>query len=1671
MPDLQLCPTDDTLRSVLLGSHAGPDADAVGDHVLGCPACGAKAEKLVASDPLLADLRAANDTSELGTDGTFVEELLRRVKNLGRKPAPNADLAFLAPPERPGDLGTLDRYRVVELLGQGGMGMVFRAIDPTLRRTVALKIILPKYADNVRLRERFIEEAQATARVRSAHVAEVYDCGVWRDVSYQTMELLTGQTLDKRPRPMPTDIWRRIAYGIAKGLSDAHRVGLVHRDLKPSNIHLGTDARTGKPTVKIIDFGLARPVNREIEVTKSGELLGTPAYMSPEQARGKKVDHRTDLYSLGVILHQLATGKLPYLNASEGVFAILTELATPDPLPSVTNLATNLPPILASLIDRLLAKDPANRPASADEVMAILKESLKTEKLPASTEVVASAPYVSIGDTGSVAEQRSIPFGDQPTAPLTATTKEVPRKRRPAWLLPAVGLGVLAIGLLIASAAGLFVKVKTPNGTIELTDLDPDAEVLVDGNVVTVSWDAGTEKAEITIPAGTRKVEVRKKGFVTVGEEVTVLDHERTEFVARLFEEEKDAPAPPKAAGPAAAAVEPSEELVVNGQCDSSGLQGWTNVKGKWQRKVAKADPFFYAGKCAEGILQQDIDVSKYAADIDAGRVEFKMSALLGSYGGKGQKDKAQFRVTFLDKDKLQLATAYDTGPRYEPGTWKEYGATRAPMAGTRYVRVVLRAVRSNSPGNEENSGYFDTVSVKALVQKPAAQPPDRKATMIKGTASREGDELVLHPGDRPGYGTVGFGDVVWRDYDVTVEVKGSGHVFFRATDRSNFWVFGANHDKGTHTCWASIVTDGTRDSFLNGSSVSNQTNAWNRLKVSARGSNVFCYWNDREVVRRTDPRHPAGRVALGAFQAEARFRNLVVTAPDGTKLFEGFPDLAAAAPPPRTETRVLGGQWRQAADRLFLARDAAMYFPQVAFGDTAWTDYDFTVQARRVLPTAHQFGLCFRSNGAENQNVFSLGAFGNTLYQAEENKAAKWNQMQTRKAALKLNVWYTATVKVRGNTFECLLAEGDAPAETVFRGTTSHPRGQVGLVLFKTGGYLFRDIKVTAPTGDVLWDGLPDVEKVAELPANLAASEPPPASPAFTPLFNGKDLAGWSVEGGRADQWAVADGAVTASAANPRAASFLLSDKDYGDFTLRFDYQIRDAGAVGGVALRAVPAESLPVGNKLMADHPLLTLTFPRAGDVTGSAWWMTKATGVFAPPVKTPKVVVGQWHTCEVTVRGDACAATFDGEACVDLKLDPSAPRPFDAKPGLMRAKGRVGFKVYTGRVAYRNVSIRELGVAALPPPPTTAFAPLFNGKDLTGWEKFGFPKGSWLVEDGVLVGKCPANTANDGSNLVTLKKDYRHFHLKLQAMKPAADTRRYTSRVVLLPGPKDDGVNGYFRVSLGSPDDAERREVGRLARGKGDPLPLLATPKLAAGAWYTLEVIVRGNRVRVLVDGVTTADVTDDAMPADGHPINVTCAQDGEVRVRSVEVRELEPPVRDYDRLGGGSWRPVLQDPATRELRNAAFTAAGIEIANGHAYDKAVSAADLVVRAQVKKQKGQTVMLTVRDVKGVYYTGFYECDDAESFGIGTRDARFRYGVKKRFAAATGVKEGEFFELACSAVGDALAVYANGTRVGEIRDAAITQAGGVGAHTTRGQGVFKNVEVMVVPKPAPTK
>ena len=275
------------------------------------------------------------------------------------------------------------RYRLEHQVGEGGMGSVWVAEDDKLQRWVAVKLLGERCASSKSARERFEREAMAIARLRSPHVVQVFDYGTDEGQAYMAMELLNGVDLLswlKQNRGASLGKVASIVLQVARALTAAHRAGIVHRDLKPANIFVVRDHE--EDTVKVFDFGLAKAFHsvRELEDrTGEGVLLGTPRYMSPEQAHGaREVDHRSDWWALSVIAYLALTGKLPL--DGRGVGEVVTKIATENPIPP-SDLIAEIPPEVDAFFARAFAKHPDDRFQTAAELASAFQDSLGDARL------------------------------------------------------------------------------------------------------------------------------------------------------------------------------------------------------------------------------------------------------------------------------------------------------------------------------------------------------------------------------------------------------------------------------------------------------------------------------------------------------------------------------------------------------------------------------------------------------------------------------------------------------------------------------------------------------------------------------------------------------------------------------------------------------------------------------------------------------------------------------------------------------------------------------------------------------------------------------------------------------------------------------------------------------------------------------------------------------------------------------------------------------------------------------------------------------------------------------------------------------------------------------------------------------------------------------------------
>jgi eukaryotic-like serine/threonine-protein kinase len=323
-----------------------------------------------------------------------------------------------------------ERYRVEARIGQGGMAEVYRGFDPVLSRTVAIKVLLPQFARDAGFVARFRREAQAAARLNQPNIVGVYDTGSDGDRQYIVMEFVEGRTLaefladGRRLTPMQAvDMTQKIA----SALGSAHAQGIVHRDIKPGNVMVTRDG-----LVKVMDFGIAR-MQTDITAPQTSSVIGTPTYLSPEQAQGQAVDARSDLYSLGCVLYELLAGRPPFTGDTPVAIAYKQVNETPVP-PSAHN--PDVPPRLDAVVMKCLAKNPANRYQTAEEFSADL------ERVKQGQDVEAT-PLMAAGIGGDATQVIARPA---PTQVLPPPGED--GSSRKVWL--GVLIGLLIFGLLAA---------------------------------------------------------------------------------------------------------------------------------------------------------------------------------------------------------------------------------------------------------------------------------------------------------------------------------------------------------------------------------------------------------------------------------------------------------------------------------------------------------------------------------------------------------------------------------------------------------------------------------------------------------------------------------------------------------------------------------------------------------------------------------------------------------------------------------------------------------------------------------------------------------------------------------------------------------------------------------------------------------------------------------------------------------------------------------------------------------------------------------------------------------------------------------------------------------------------------------------------------------------------
>jgi hypothetical protein len=517
------------------------------------------------------------------------------------------DFRLLAPPRQAGTLGSLGKYDVLEVLGYGGMGVVFRAHDEQLMRVVAIKVMSRELASNATSRRRFSREARAAAAINHPNVITIHSVDEHNGTPFLVMEFIQGESMRDRlhrgPRLELVDVLR-IASQISAGLAAAHAHGVIHRDIKPGNIMF----QEGLQRVKITDFGLARVAVDNLDLTSREMGIGTPAYMSPEQVRGDEIDSRSDLFALGCVMYAMLRGHSPFHGRT--ALEIARKVADADPAPPVAD--PSVPPFLSEIIERLLQKSPDKRFQSAGEVAELLRRHLAVINQTATDKV------------GQVMQQATI-------AP--------PRKKRPVMMLgAAVVLGLAAVAALAGWPLGMFRRPVTGENVAAGRETTKGASTDSGG-----ASSATTSQGKLALTVG----QSGKADCTTIGEalrqvasggQITILDG--AEYVEAIRLTDPDRHAGVRIVSPQRATVKSNERGAV------VSIRGVPNLRLEGLKVVAPQAQFGVeiTGACP-GVQLNDIEVQR-VANPEGARGNFAAVYLRNGAGGTDKQPLVIRRMT-----------------------------------------------------------------------------------------------------------------------------------------------------------------------------------------------------------------------------------------------------------------------------------------------------------------------------------------------------------------------------------------------------------------------------------------------------------------------------------------------------------------------------------------------------------------------------------------------------------------------------------------------------------------------------------------------------------------------------------------------------------------------------------------------------------------------------------------------------------------------------------------------------------------------------------------------------------------------------------------------------------------------------------------------------------------
>ncbi len=1246
------------------------------------------------------------------------------------------------------------RYRILKQLGKGGMGSVYLAHDTELDRKVALKVPHFTEAEGKNVRDRFYREARSAATLHHANICPVYDVGEMDGTLYLTMAYIEGESLSRFVDPNKPLTQRQVATLVRKlalALQEAHSRGVIHRDLKPSNVMI---SKRGEPVV--MDFGLARRTTKgEVRLTQTGAIIGTPAYMSPEQVNGdlEAMGPQSDVYSLGVILYELLAGRLPF----EGPMAsVLAQIIAKEPVPP-SMIRPGVDPALEAVCLKAMAKSIPDRMRSMADFAAALGEFLKATAVgPAGSGARPEAAFAGLTDDVRVLKTRSHKPGRSsgpprlPTArgPSLATKFQGRLRKTPlVWRWVALVAFVLVLGL-----GGVVFYVVTDTGTIqiELLDAKADVEVQIDGQSVTIQ----DGERRISLRAGKHLLKVAGPGYETRTEEFTVKRGENPVLRVKLLPAQIPVKPPATPEKPPGVAVKPkptdpdppkdvppADETGFVSIFNGKDLDGWeTGPKGT----SFSVDPDGNLLAAGEPAGVRWLLTKKRYTDYVL-RLEFQivrgppyhtnsgvaLRALPGIEGPNGRKLDVAIRtvrtpplanaaVRFASDEAVESPDPPATRPA---GDWN---MLEIEVRGSRVI-VSMNGKLANDADlskidrtklKPQDKGWveaaldrkagqiglpsahgpikFRNIRVKDLSKSAAADPDRRAAERPADASSYRGKFYKVYPEV-----------LTWKEArkkcrelggDLAVVLDDAHNQFLMGLVRARLldeaWLGASDEAKEGEWLWV----DGSPMRY--GNWFPGQPNNKQGLEhYAVMLANRDGKWSDQPD--RSDQHRPG---FICQWESDALPKPepppMVTPSPGFTRLFNGR-DL--------TGWRADSGQpadWKTENSQMVVSRTPDM--------PSGWLvtekEYgDYVLRLQFQLTPGSQSGVALRAAGDGSPRYLEVQL-------CDDTSAGTPNAVPTGTlvwaagapflppdpaAALKpLGEWNDLVIELREQTLR-VLVNGKSVRSNDLAYLSKQPgalpdlqrsKGRIGLQA-QAGTARFRNIEIQELATPLAQEAKPEPPRPQ--PANPEALKPEPPQPApVVPLFNRKNLNGWVQDGGAPGAW---------RAANAFGEQYLLFS----------------VPSVGGPAPNTAPPQSgWLLTEKSYADFVLTfeyRLERKANSGVTFRALPGEKHIEIqlldddtVANTTQKPEQRSGSlwnlvpakalqlkgsndWNKMEMELKGRNLRVTLNGRETLNVNLDQVKPPPVPA--GLKRASGRIGFQHWEGTGRFRNIEIQDL------------------------------------------------------------------------------------------------------------------------------------------------------------------------------------------------------------------------------------------------------------------------------------------------------------------------------------------------------------------------------------------